>query len=153
MAQVSQMTMCISKYKLRAAQTKHGKIYNGIIGWEIDTTAQRVDICPVLMLTKAYCNLKVVCIFYLVNKEKKVRQKPGIDLNIPTTKPECQKLLHWEGGEKLCVAIPWQVQLNHFIPMFEFAFWCYDKTLVKQLSRGKVFFGLHLQVTSIFESI
>jgi hypothetical protein len=30
------MTMWVGYLELRASQTKHGKLYNGIIGWEID---------------------------------------------------------------------------------------------------------------------
>lgn len=37
---------------------KRGKLYTGIIVWEIDIAAQRVDIWPALVLLKAYVNYK-----------------------------------------------------------------------------------------------
>jgi hypothetical protein len=40
--------------ELRAAQIKHGKLYKRITGWEIDTVAQSINICPALVLIKAY---------------------------------------------------------------------------------------------------
>jgi hypothetical protein len=42
--------------ELRAALKKHDKLCNGIIVWEIDIIAQRTDICPALVLIKAYEN-------------------------------------------------------------------------------------------------
>jgi hypothetical protein len=51
--------------ELRIAQARYDKLYNGIIGREIDIIAQRIEICPALVLIKAYCKYKgCVCAFY-----------------------------------------------------------------------------------------
>lgn len=51
--------------ELRAAQTKHGQSFSEVLGRKIDKIAQRMDICPALVLIKAYYKLKVSHVFYL----------------------------------------------------------------------------------------
>lgn len=50
--------MWVSQLELREAQKKHGKLYSGIIAWEIDTIAQMRDVCLALVLTKTYYKFK-----------------------------------------------------------------------------------------------
>lgn len=44
--------------EFRAAQMNHRKLHNGVIGWEIDIIAQRIDICPAFVLIKSSYNYK-----------------------------------------------------------------------------------------------
>jgi hypothetical protein len=57
--------------ELRAAQRKHGKLSNGIIGWEIDIIVYRIDIYPALMPIMLFVNIKFGCIFYPGTKGSK----------------------------------------------------------------------------------
>ena len=58
--------------ELIAFQTKHGKLYNGVIGWEIDIIALRIDICPALVLIEAYCKYKGY-VYHLLSGNKMVK--------------------------------------------------------------------------------
>jgi hypothetical protein len=48
---------------VRVAQEEHSKLYLGVIDKEVDKIAQRVDICPALVLLWLIINRKV-CVFY-----------------------------------------------------------------------------------------
>ena len=48
--------------ELKAAQMKHGKLYNGITGWELDIIAWRIDIFPALEVIRLIIIIKVVCL-------------------------------------------------------------------------------------------
>ena len=43
---------------MRAAQAQHGQSYLRVILRAVDITAERVDICPVLVLAKTYYKYK-----------------------------------------------------------------------------------------------
>lgn len=58
------VALWVGYLELRAAQTKHGKLYNGIIDWEIDIIALRTEICPALVLIEVYCKYKA-CVYLL----------------------------------------------------------------------------------------
>lgn len=47
---------------VRVAQAEHGKSYIWVIGREGDILAQRVDICPALVLSRLIINIKVLCL-------------------------------------------------------------------------------------------
>jgi hypothetical protein len=47
----------------KSIQAKHGKLYNWI-DWKIGIKAKRIDICPALVLIKAYCKYKV-CVSFI----------------------------------------------------------------------------------------
>jgi hypothetical protein len=48
------------------AQAEHGKSYLRIIAREADEIAQRVDICPVLVILQLIANTKVLCLNLMI---------------------------------------------------------------------------------------
>jgi hypothetical protein len=68
------MAVRADQLELRAAQMEHGKSYCGVIGREIDIIAERVDMCPALLLTKVYYKFKGCVSFMLkLNNQRQGR--------------------------------------------------------------------------------
>lgn len=98
------MVMWVGYLELRAAQRKHGKSHNGIIGLEIDIITQRIDSCLALVLTKAYCN-NTSCVSFIRDLHgQRQGRKSGLGLNVSNNRilPLSPLFISYREGHLCC---------------------------------------------------
>ena len=71
--------------ELRAAQRKHGKLSNEIIGWEIEIIVWRIDIDPAFVLIMAFYKYSLYVSFIQKLNGKRQGRNPGLGLHQTTT--------------------------------------------------------------------
>ena len=64
---------------------EYNKSYLRVVDKEIDIIAQRINICPALMLNRAYCKYKSYGSFIRELNDQSWHRNPQLGLNISTT--------------------------------------------------------------------